>query len=328
MVDHDSRDRDDDPGRQDGPASDPAKSSGTSTYLGVYLNDHLAGATANVELARRAARTEPRLRGLVRELAEDRAALLRVMAERGVPVRRHKVALGRLGELAGRLKLNGALVTRSPLSDLVELEALELGIEGKAALWQALRTLPDADTFDGLLDRARAQARLVQEIRLDAASGALSARTDRAGVEVGRTFLVRTPPEAVHEYLRDFAHAEEWDPGTVSCAPVAPGPVEVGTRWDNATTFLGRRVELVYELTRDDPDHLQFVGANRTATATDDIAITPGPHPGTSAVEYRSHVEFHGAARFGAPLARLALEKLATEMERTLPRALGGPVQE
>ncbi|MEU6156452.1 SRPBCC family protein [Actinosynnema sp. NPDC047251] len=319
MVDHK------DPARGSLPG---AKAPGTSTYLGVYLNDHLAGASANVELARRVARTHPGLRGLAREVAEDRTALLRIMKERGVPVSRHKVAAGRLGELVGRLKLNGSLVTRSPLSDLVELEAMRLGIEAKAALWRALRTLPDTDTYDRLLERAESQARRVEALRLDAAAGALSARTDRAGVEVGRTFAVRTPPERVHEYLRDFAHAEQWDPGTVSCEPMEPGPVEVGTRWHNVSQFLGRRVELVYELTRDDPEHLQFVGANRTATSTDDITVTPGPAPGTSSIHYRAHVEFHGLARFGAPLARLGLEKLATEMESSLPRALGGSVQD
>ncbi|MEU4804606.1 SRPBCC family protein [Actinosynnema sp. NPDC023587] len=325
MVDHDSPVPGGTTAREGHPGE---KTPGTSTYLGVYLNDHLVGASATVELARRVARTHPELRGLARSIAEDRVALLRIMKERGVPVRGHKVAIGRLGELVGRLKPNGALVTRSPLSDLVELEGLRLGIEGKAALWRALRTLPDSDTYERLLERAEAQAQRVEALRIDAASGALSARTDRGGVEVSRKFLVRTPPEAVHEYLRDFAHAEEWDPGTVSCTPLEPGPVKIGSRWDNTSKFLGRRVELVYELTRDDPDHLQFVGANRTATSTDDITIAPGPTPGTSEIGYRAHVEFHGLARFGAPLARLALDKLATETERTLPRALGGEVQD
>jgi hypothetical protein len=50
--------------------------------LGIYLNDHLAGATAGAELARRAAgSTQDRedhaaLRGFAAEVAQDRVALL------------------------------------------------------------------------------------------------------------------------------------------------------------------------------------------------------------------------------------------------------------
>ncbi|HEY5356166.1 MAG TPA: hypothetical protein VIJ82_00465 [Streptosporangiaceae bacterium] len=51
----------------------------------------------------------------------------------GIPVRTYKVYAGWLAEKAGRLKFNGRLRARSPLSNLVELELLRLGVEGKAA---------------------------------------------------------------------------------------------------------------------------------------------------------------------------------------------------
>jgi hypothetical protein len=43
-----------------------------------------------------------------------------------------------MGEKAARLKLNGHLLARSPLSSLEELEMLRLGVEGKAAGWRTL----------------------------------------------------------------------------------------------------------------------------------------------------------------------------------------------
>ncbi len=60
--------------------------------LGIYLNDHLAGATGGAELARRVARRggDPdggALQRFAAEVAQDRAALLEVMAALGVPVR-------------------------------------------------------------------------------------------------------------------------------------------------------------------------------------------------------------------------------------------------
>jgi hypothetical protein len=48
-------------------------------------------------------------------------------------------------EGAARLKLNGYLLTRSPLSSLEELEMLRLGVEGKATGWRTLRMLADRD---------------------------------------------------------------------------------------------------------------------------------------------------------------------------------------
>ena len=96
--------------------------------LGIYLNDHLAGATAGTELARRAAGSaqdredHAALRGLAADVAQDRVALLNIMATLGIPVRTYKVYAGWIGEKAGRLKFNGRLFARSPLSRLEELE--------------------------------------------------------------------------------------------------------------------------------------------------------------------------------------------------------------
>ena len=104
--------------------------------LGIYLNDHLAGATAGTELARRVAGSAQDredhavLRGFAAEVAQDRVALLNIMAMLGIPVRTYKVYAGWIGEKAGRLKFNGRLFTRSPLSRLEELELLRLGVEG------------------------------------------------------------------------------------------------------------------------------------------------------------------------------------------------------
>jgi hypothetical protein len=63
------------------------------------------------------------------------------MAALGISVRHYKVYAAWIGEKVGRLKFNGHLTSRSPLSGLEELEMLRLGVEGKAAGWRTLRTL-------------------------------------------------------------------------------------------------------------------------------------------------------------------------------------------
>ena len=161
--------------------------------LGIYLNDHLAGATAGTELARRVAGShDDREEGSVlqrfaAEVTQDRRSLLDIMAALGVPVRAYKVYAGWIGEKAGRLKLNGFLLGRSPLSSLEELEMLRLGVEGKAAGWRTLRALAETDRrldaarLDDLIARASRQAELLEELRLRAAAQVISLERTASG---------------------------------------------------------------------------------------------------------------------------------------------------
>ena len=161
------------------------KSAQTETMLGIYLNDHLAGATAGRELARRTARSHRgreeggALNRLAADIAQDRSALVSIMASVGVTVRAYKVGAAWIGEKAGRLKFNGRLLSRSPLSDLEELELLQLGVEGKAAGWRTLRARADTDArldagrLDELISRAKRQVDEIEELRVRAASRVL-----------------------------------------------------------------------------------------------------------------------------------------------------------
>jgi len=151
-------------------------------YLPIYLNDHLAAAVGAVQLARRAARQNrgleygEALERLATEIDEDRHALLDLMKQLGVRGDRVKLLASVAGEKLGRFKLNGELTRYSPLSRLEELELLSLGVEGKLALWRALRANVDADVdFDALIQRATAQRRRLERLRVKAAAEALVA---------------------------------------------------------------------------------------------------------------------------------------------------------
>ena len=149
--------------------------------LAIYLNDHLAGSTGALELARRARsanRGTPFEAGfdrLATEIDEDREVLLDVMRRLGVSRDPVKEAAGWLAEKAGRLKLNGRLTGYSPLSRVLELELLALGVEGKRGLWRALARVADGDArlegvdLDALAGRAEHQRRLLERERLRAA---------------------------------------------------------------------------------------------------------------------------------------------------------------
>jgi hypothetical protein len=154
--------------------------------LQIYLNDHLAGATAGCELARRALSNNEGtdlgafLRQLVVDLEEDRTALAELIERLELKKSVFKQSAGWMAEKAGRLKLNGQITGYSDLSRLLELEGLTIGIQGKMSLWENLRAISDHDPrlatfdFDRLLERARTQQAGVEQYRIAAAATALA----------------------------------------------------------------------------------------------------------------------------------------------------------
>src|SRR5437764_5880775 len=149
--------------------------------LGIYLNDHLAGAVGGLELARRAATANRSndygafLSELAGEIEADLHALENIMDKLEVGRDHVKLLTAWTAEKIGRLKLNGRLLGYSPLSRVLELEVLCLGVEGKLSLWRALQKLADQDTrlrwieLDELVARARSQRRRLETRRLKAA---------------------------------------------------------------------------------------------------------------------------------------------------------------
>lgn len=156
-------------------------------YLKIYLEDHYAGATAGLELARRAAGANSGtaygdvLERIAREVEEDRDSLRAIMTVLGVGPDRFKVAGAWAGEKAGRLKLNGHLTGYSPQSRVIEIEGLVLGVTGKRCLWTGLRHVApqesglDLEELDRLVERADRQLAELEEQRLKAVSEAVTA---------------------------------------------------------------------------------------------------------------------------------------------------------
>ncbi|MFH8368291.1 hypothetical protein [Streptomyces sp. NPDC018031] len=159
--------------------------------LAIYLNDHLAGATFGVGLARRIAHQHRHstrgtdLKRISEEIAQDRQTLLAVMDALDAAPRRYKVYGGWAAERLGRLKPNGVLYRRSGLSTLVELETLRLGVEGKTLIWRTLLIVAeeeprlDESRLRGLLERARGQIDTLEALRLAAAAAVLLPGTHR-----------------------------------------------------------------------------------------------------------------------------------------------------
>src|SRR4051794_39516910 len=110
----------------------------TPRALAIYLKDHHAAGSAGVRLAARiaenispAVEARSELARVAQEVQEDLHTLERVMLAEQVCPNATKDTLAKGVELLGRFKLNGRVTGRAPLSDVIELETLLIGITGK-----------------------------------------------------------------------------------------------------------------------------------------------------------------------------------------------------
>jgi len=150
----------------------------------VHLRNHWAAACGGVDLAERVARRHrdsevgPALAELAGQIREDRDSLGQVMAAVGADHGLLMPLTARVAERVGRLKLNGHLITRSPVSDVLELEAMRGAVTAKAAGWDSLLAFADREPqlpgarLRELRERADHQASTLEQIhRLVAAAG-------------------------------------------------------------------------------------------------------------------------------------------------------------
>lgn len=158
----------------------------SARMLAIYLRHHVAASRGGVDLFRRAARDQldeearRELRLLAAEVAEDRDQLLAVL--RGLDVPRPAVSewLVGIAETVGRLKPNGTLLRRSPLSDVMELDAMCTAVEAKRLGWVTLRLVAEGDLrlnpsdLDVLVGRAADQRGRLEQLRRRAVVNALA----------------------------------------------------------------------------------------------------------------------------------------------------------
>jgi hypothetical protein len=154
--------------------------------MDVYLNDHLAGAMLGSDLAKQiGARNEGTpLGGLMASLApqieEDRQTLIGLMERMDISRSTVKEASAWVTEKASRVKFAGLASREAELGGFMALETLALGVQGKLALWTALRQVatqyPELGSVDlgELSRRAQSQYDALEGARLSAGRQALA----------------------------------------------------------------------------------------------------------------------------------------------------------
>ena len=90
-----------------------------------------------------------------------------------------------IGEKLSRVKLNGHLLSRSPLSDLVEFEFIATAVLAKRAGFETLRALAavdsrlDADALDRMIAQADKQHDWLADVRREVAARVFGGRPER-----------------------------------------------------------------------------------------------------------------------------------------------------
>lgn len=165
--------------------------------LGIYCNDHLAASAGGIELVKRmlgrhsGTPYEEHLTRLLSELREEQDAVRGTMAALGLPVRQYKLLASWVGEKLARGKLNGRILSRSPLSDLVEFEFIATAVLGKRAGFETLRIIADVDSrvdaalMDRLINQADQQHEWLSEARREVAEGVFGGRASAATQAAG-----------------------------------------------------------------------------------------------------------------------------------------------
>lgn len=150
--------------------------------LHIYLNDHRTGAVVAHALAERSRGANAGnefgdfLDDFVPLLEDDIAQLDAIFEQGRIAKDPFKLGAARIGVELGRFKMNGRITDYSPLSRVIEFEALNLGVLGKQKLWTTIASLPSshpaASAVDtaALLERGELQAQRLHELSERAAA--------------------------------------------------------------------------------------------------------------------------------------------------------------
>jgi hypothetical protein len=155
-------------------------------HLAVYLNDHLAGSEAGLEILEhieashgvgRIADITTRIR---REIEGEREVLTQLLGKLDGATSVPRRVAGWMSEKALELKLIADDPGDGALRLLEAVEAIKLGVHGKLGLWKALaanaQQIPVLASvkYEPLIRQAEAQEELLEILRLEASKAAFA----------------------------------------------------------------------------------------------------------------------------------------------------------
>jgi len=164
--------------------------------LATYLNDHLAGYRAAIELIKHlesvnaGTKLEPTFAQWRREITEDQAELQRLMDRLQTPISRTRQATAWIAQKMSQIRLQLDDPAGGELHLLQAVEALAVGVDSKIALWNALEAAADCvpgitlQTIRRVKQHAIELRQRVEDVRITLACAALKSNAASISLSV------------------------------------------------------------------------------------------------------------------------------------------------
>ena len=129
---------------------------------------------------------------------------------------------------------------------------------------------------------------------------------------------------ATFDYVSEFEHTAEWDPGIAEARKLTDGPVRVGSEYDVVALFRGKRQRFRYRVTEfDEGRRIVLAGDGEKARSVDEIVVEPAGSG--SRITYRAEITLKGLRRIAEPLLKPMVNQTGEDAVAGLKRTLDRP---
>ena len=145
------------------------------------------------------------------------------------------------------------------------------------------------------------------------------------GVRITEQIEVARDAAATFDYVSEFEHTAEWDPGIAESRKLTDGPVRVGSEYDVVALFRGKRQRFRYRITElDEGRRIVLAGDGEKARSVDEIVVEPAGSG--SRITYTAEITLKGLRRIAEPLLQPMVKQTGEDAVAGLKRTLDRPV--
>ena len=123
------------------------------------------------------------------------------------------------------------------------------------------------------------------------------------------------------DYMADFTHAAEWDPGTKSAKRLDDGEIGVGSKFELVVEFAGNESPFTYEITEyERPERLVVESDSVAVHLTDTMTCTA--EGSASRLNYDARLDLKGWRKVTTPVMAVLFNRLCQKGRGGLEREL------
>jgi len=123
------------------------------------------------------------------------------------------------------------------------------------------------------------------------------------------------------DYMADFTHAEQWDPGTKKAKRLDDGRIGVGSEFELVVEFAGNESPFVYKITEYDRPNVLVVEADSDAVHLVDTMTCSKAGKGSN-LNYDARLDLKGWRKVTTPVMAVLFDRLCKKGKDGLEREL------